>query len=325
MLKKKNNSDTNSNNQSLELVVDNIYEKNKSIGIENETDEKKRRDWVNQFKENEILLLDNEEFKLHKIIGKGSYGNVWKVSCKDKYYALKIITCNEIKGEQIHIQLSKNIDIIKGINLHCLNTPEEIPLTHGFLMDLGFSVRKPSFKECFFILINICKNLSDLNKYNITHNDIKPDNIVRTIDGRYSLIDFSLSCTKHLIEDNNLIQTRWYRPLEVLTNQPDIDYLKSDIWALGCTIYELYCNKAIFPADCEKTQIELINKFYSLNPNEQYSLLYNDLFVLQGDFVSYNNKRNFIELILLMLTKVNERPNATMLLPIIENTLIKIE
>ena len=85
--------------------------------------------------------------------------------------------------------------------------------------------------ECFFIIKNICKNLIDLNKHNLVHNDIKPPNIVRKSNGIYSLIDFSLCSTVLNITDNYLIHTLWYRSLEVLTNSHNIDYHKADIWS----------------------------------------------------------------------------------------------
>ena len=44
---------------------------------------------------------------------------------------------------------------------------------------------------------------SELNKYNICHNDMKPLNIVRKIDGTYSLIDFSLTSTISKIINNS--------------------------------------------------------------------------------------------------------------------------
>ena len=191
-------------------------------------------------------------------------------------------------------------------------------------MDLGYPVVSINFMEIFYILINICSNLEELNKYNLCHNDIKPCNILRKIDGVYSLIDFSLTSHISKITDNRFIQTRWYRPLEVLTNSYDIDYLKNDIWALGCTIFELITKSALFPGNSTQHQIDLVSKFFDLTTDEQYSYLYNEIFKNEIT-IKYKNKKILIDLLLILLAPHNDRPTATVLLPIIKNSLIKIE
>lgn len=91
----------------------------------------------------------------------------------------------------------------------------------------------------------------------VLHRDIKPDNVF--LDENYSvrLGDFGLA--KMLDQDNNLartyVGTPYYMSPEVLTDQPSTPH--SDIWSLGCVMYEL-C--ALHPPFQAKTHLLLSQK-----------------------------------------------------------------
>lgn len=91
----------------------------------------------------------------------------------------------------------------------------------------------------------------------VLHRDIKPDNVF--LDEHYSvrLGDFGLA--KMLDQDNSLartyVGTPYYMSPEVLTDQPSTPH--SDIWSLGCVMYEL-C--ALHPPFQAKTHLLLSQK-----------------------------------------------------------------
>lgn len=311
--------------QTLQSIISNIIKESRHITIESESIERQRIRWISTLQPNTTIILNKQKYILHNIIGEGAYGIVWKITDENNnYYALKIIKCSEIKGELIHIELSNHLDIIKGYSIHKMNVSSNISPTNAFIMDLGYSFKLVSYMECFFILKNICKNILDLNKHMLCHNDIKPLNIIRQSNGRYCLIDYSLCSTIGDIIDNNLIHTLWYRPLEVLTNKYDIDYYKADIWALGCTIFELFTNTPLFPGANSNEQIQYISKYIELNDTEKYTFLYNKLFT-EKQTDTYSNKKLFTDLLLLMLSNQNSRPLASILYNIIDEYMSKIE
>lgn len=320
----RSNSIDNSHN--VNTIVSNIIKKASTLEIESNTTEKKRTEWIKKLQPNtDIILNKKNKYTLCSIIGEGGYGTVWKVKdMNDSYFALKILKVGDTKGEQIHIELSNCSDIIKGYNIYSVNCPSDIPDTSAFIMELGYSFKVVSYMECFFIIKNICSNLIDLNKHDLVHNDIKPYNIVRKSNGTYSLIDFSLCSDVLNITDNYLIHTLWYRPLEVLTNHHDIDYHKADIWALGCTIFELFTKKPLFPNNNTVLQIQQIKEYYDLLPEQQYTFLYNKLFdETQND--SFKNKKIFTDLLLFILSEQSNRPNATILYTLVDECMSKIE
>ena len=151
----------------------------KKIKKEEKIIKEQRMKWINQLKSNNIIEINSNKYVLEYILGKGSYGLVWKVTNNTNNYALKICFSNIISGELIHNLLNNSISIIKSYNIFLLNKSLEIPETYGFLMELGQPLCSSiSYIDCFKILKDICNNIIELNNFNICHNDIKPDNIV---------------------------------------------------------------------------------------------------------------------------------------------------
>ena len=81
--------------------------------------------------------------------------------------------------------------------------------------------------------------LSHVHKLRIIHRDIKPSNIFITYDGRLKLGDFGVSKILEHTNDaaSTLIGTPLYMSPEACNNEPYT--YKSDIWSLGCVLYEI--------------------------------------------------------------------------------------
>lgn len=81
--------------------------------------------------------------------------------------------------------------------------------------------------------------LKHIHSLKIIHRDIKPANIFVTLDGKLKFGDFGISKTLDSTNDVALTQigTPLYLSPEVCDNLPYTN--KSDIWSLGCVVYEL--------------------------------------------------------------------------------------
>lgn len=302
-----------------------------------------RTNWITQLKKNDIIILESNKYILEKQIGEGTYGLVWKVSNNDTNYALKLCFTNDISGELIHQTLSNKINIIKCFNINLLEITKDIPDTYGFLMKLGNSINTPiTYTQCFDILYDICNNLIELNKYDLCHNDVKPENIVKMNNGQYSLIDFNLSTTLNTMNTNDMIQTISYRSYELLVSKYNIDYQKTDIWALACSIIKLYTNKFIFYKSNKYKHLDSITMFFNLNDSDKFNYLYTIMYneinnnciedylnniknIDEYNNISFTNKKLLINILLVMLTPQDIRPSAIKLLKIISDSKFKIE
>ncbi|KAH8551470.1 kinase-like domain-containing protein [Umbelopsis sp. PMI_123] len=88
--------------------------------------------------------------------------------------------------------------------------------------------------------------LSLLKKCNILHADIKPDNILVT-ESKNTLKLCDLGSASNA-EDNDItpyLVSRFYRAPEIILGLPYDAAI--DVWSVGCTLYELYTGKILYP------------------------------------------------------------------------------
>ncbi len=88
-----------------------------------------------------------------------------------------------------------------------------------------------------------------MHEKRIMHRDLKPANIFLTLDGTVKLGDFGLSreLSEHTFQAHSKVGTPLYMSPEVLRGD-GYDF-KSDIWSMGCLLYELAMLKSPFKAE----------------------------------------------------------------------------
>ncbi len=106
----------------------------------------------------------------------------------------------------------------------------------------------------------------------VLHRDIKPANIKLTPDGRIKLVDFGL--VKLLVPDENrtitVVQgrgTAFYTPLEQYGGETGHTDTRSDIYALGATLYHLLTNTPPPPAKERFLNPSSLRPPREINPN----------------------------------------------------------
>ena len=108
--------------------------------------------------------------------------------------------------------------------------------------------------------VQLCLAIKYIHDHKILHRDIKSQNIFLTDDGKVRLGDFGIS--KILNSSSELartcIGTPYYLSPEMCENKPYNN--KSDIWALGCVLYEMLTLKHAFEANSMKALILKIIK-----------------------------------------------------------------
>jgi serine/threonine protein kinase len=101
-----------------------------------------------------------------------------------------------------------------------------------------------SENEIWSILYQIARGLKCLHDNKILHRDLKPGNVFSFKNGTVKIGDMNVS----KIAKNGLLYTQtgtpYYASPEVWKDRPYDN--KSDIWSLGCIIYELCCLKPPF-------------------------------------------------------------------------------
>eukprot|EP00063_Salmo_salar_P003536 XP_013978371.1 PREDICTED: serine/threonine-protein kinase Nek1 isoform X2 [Salmo salar] len=97
-------------------------------------------------------------------------------------------------------------------------------------------------------LVQICLALKHVHDRKILHRDIKSQNIFLTKDGTIQLGDFGIARVLNSTVElaRTCIGTPYYLSPEICENKPYNN--KSDVWALGCVLYEMCTLKHAFEA-----------------------------------------------------------------------------
>jgi len=198
---------------------------------------------------------DGNSRKKLKKLNSGSYGNVFS----DGVIAYKISKYDLENDDGINSEILNEIIYLKKFreNKYLLSL-KSVEITHNdikiliplAISDLSVFIREKTLIErgshWDLLTSNIFSGLEYLQRNNICHLDIKPGNILFFGD-HFKLNDFNLTITT-----NNLRKGISYHAMTVLYRPPEViihnDYynildnwmieIKSDMWSLGCTLYE---------------------------------------------------------------------------------------
>jgi serine/threonine protein kinase len=101
--------------------------------------------------------------------------------------------------------------------------------------------------------IQICDALECAHENNITHRDVKPENIILSKKGVVKLTDFGIAQlastqSTRLTQQGSILGSFIYLSPEQLRDSSNIDY-RTDIYSLGATLYELLTGRPAFQAE----------------------------------------------------------------------------
>jgi len=211
-------------------------------------------------------LIDERYEKVERL-GRGSYGEVWKVrdierETRAPYYVAKIPRNKEFndkfrKEAEICQQLEGHPNTIKIIDV--VEHHGRVVLIQEFvagrsLLELIFGSLGESEKER--IILQLVDVVAHAHKNRIVHRDIKPENVLIRSDGLLKLLDYGVA--KELKDkkfSSTMVGSRPYMAPEQIMGESQI---ASDVWALGVIIYMLYTHVLPFVEANEKALMDLI-------------------------------------------------------------------
>ena len=103
-------------------------------------------------------------------------------------------------------------------------------------------------KEATSIAIQVSMGLEAAHSHGIVHRDVKPQNIIISMDGKVKVTDFGIAraASSNTISSNVMGSVHYSSPEQVRGGYSDE---KSDIYSLGITMYEMVTGKVPFDGD----------------------------------------------------------------------------
>ncbi|CCG84087.1 protein of unknown function [Taphrina deformans PYCC 5710] len=218
-------------------------------------------------------LLDNR-YAVQSILGKGVFSAVVKAT-------------DQITGNIVAIKVIRNNDVMRKAGMKEITILEQlmaadpddrkhiVRLKHTFdhrnhlclvFESLSLNLREVLKKFGREIGLNlkavrayaqqIFLALSLMRKCNIMHADLKPDNILVS-ESRTLLKICDLGSASDVSENvpTPYLASRFYRAPEVILGLPYDTSM--DVWAIGCTLFELYTGKILFPGRTNNQMLRL--------------------------------------------------------------------
>ena len=246
--------------------------------------------------------MENYEFLGN--IGQGMSGKVYKAKHKkeNRFYAIKKLNFNEI-NEKERIAIQDEVNLLKQLkhpNIvtykdsffdkdNCLN----IVMVFCEMGDMYTKIRKQKgeyFPEETILLwiAQLCLALSYVHDKQILHRDIKTQNIFIQNEHTIRIGDFGIAKGYNQNQDlgGSLIGTPLYMAPEVYNSSKKYSF-RSDIWSLGCCIFEMCNLKNAFEAKSWNAVFVKVNKGQRAQLNSRYSP---DMKNLVDSMLSVNGK-----------------------------------
>jgi serine/threonine-protein kinase PRP4 len=215
-------------------------------------------------------LVNNGRYRMVRTLGRGVFANVAQAEDRNaetedpsrKLVAIKMIRRNELMRKASQ----KEMDFLRRVN-------EEDPQDKRHIIRLLSSFDHKG--HLCIVFEHMSKNLRDLlkeetnghgltlsavriyakqmfyglqhlKKCDVIHLDLKPDNVLVSEDKKIiKLADFGTAVDKKdPIERTEYLVSRFYRAPEIILGM-DISF-PVDMWAVGCTAYELWTGKILF-------------------------------------------------------------------------------
>lgn len=289
------------------------------------------------------IVIGDESFLPFKKLGKGSYGQVYKVEWEEEFYALKVIKNDPKHGidslRELDIMSRLSHPNLMGAKLIVSSYKKKKKFTKvGILMDVAdrdlwsaIHDEDLTYDNKLKILNQITQGLHFLHQSNYLHMDIKPLNILLTSNNgneNAKLIDFGLALRindKGYVDYPLSLMTLDHRSVNVLRG--DRRYtVADDIWSLAITFIEVLTGQNLFSRlkkkDFDKEHVlEIIeDKLSGENVDRTLNKYLKDV----------KQKKKWIELLKKMLDfDPEDRPNTAKVLssplfdkfPIVEGTI----
>jgi eukaryotic-like serine/threonine-protein kinase len=226
-----------------------------------------------------------EHYTITGQIGAGGMGVVWKAydTKLQREVAIKTLplqTDRELRGRFMReAQMASALNHPNIVTVYEINSDGDVDFivmeyVHGRTLHSIITTARPPLHESLRCAIQIVEGVARAHAAGIVHRDLKPGNIMVTAEGLVKVLDFGLAkptpesaassnaATQIALtaEGASMGTPAYMSPEQLVADTVD---LRSDVFALGIVLYELFTGSNPFGA---ATRVETVNRLLTTNP-----------------------------------------------------------
>jgi serine/threonine-protein kinase len=216
----------------------------------------------------ELPLLLGQQipgYELLEKLGQGAMGTVYKArqTSMNRLVAIKLLHPRYAAKPQFFARLTREAHLAAKLSHNNIVQAIDVGAAgnlHYFVMEhvSGTTIKEEleakkiyDEHEAVDIILQIAQALQHANRRGLIHRDVKPANIILTLDGIAKLADLGMAReTADLdmarAEKGYAMGTPFYMAPEQIRGQEDID-VRADIYSLGATLYHMVTGQPPFP------------------------------------------------------------------------------
>ncbi|MBQ9122932.1 MAG: Stk1 family PASTA domain-containing Ser/Thr kinase [Lachnospiraceae bacterium] len=206
-----------------------------------------------------IGMIIGERYEILEKIGTGGMSDVYKAKCHklNRYVAVKVLkqefseNANFVSKFRIEAQAAAGLMHPNIVNVYDVGEENGI---YYIVMELveGVTLKKYiekkarlTFVEAMSIGIQVCMGIEAAHNNHIIHRDIKPQNIIISMEGKVKVTDFGIAkaATSNTITSNVMGSVHYTSPEQARGGYSDE---KSDIYSWGITMFEMLTGRVPF-------------------------------------------------------------------------------
>ena len=217
-------------------------------------------------------------YRITAKLGEGGMGVVYKAQDTklDSTVALKFLAAHLLKDEESRKRFHREAKAAAALdhpNICTVHAIEEsdgrtfivMAFVKGQSLDKRIEPGPLKIPDALDIAQQIAKGLEAAHEKGVVHRDIKPANVIVDDKGQVTVMDFGLALltegSKLTALDATLGTVAYMSPEQA--QGAKVDH-RTDIWALGCVIYEMVCGRRPFQGEYDQALLyEIVHEEYA--------------------------------------------------------------